>query len=87
MMSEYTGHSEKYGSVWMCPNGHLHANFKDEDAFGCNACVELQQQRERANILRFALDRIWTSSMTAELAQQIAGTALAEWKLKGADVG
>ncbi|KKL10729.1 hypothetical protein LCGC14_2552930 [marine sediment metagenome] len=48
-----------------------------------NAAKQIKaQQRKRVNILRFALDRIWTSSMTADLAQQIAGTALAEWKTK-----
>ena len=50
-----------------------------------NATKQIKaQQRERADILRSALDRIWTNPMTAELARQISGNALAEWKMKGA---
>ena len=47
--------------------------------------VQLEQQQERAYILKAALDRIWTNPMTADLAQQIAGTSLAEWKMKEAE--
>ncbi len=47
--------------------------------------TQLEQQQKQADILKSALDRIWTSSMTAELAQQIAGTALAEWRMKEAE--
>lgn len=37
------------------------------------------QQREQAEKLITALDRIWTKPITEKLAHEIAGTALGEW--------